>query len=188
MTLILAATSPNHSFIASDQFASQDGYVHKAQTKIVRLQDVLIGFAGSYSLQNCIAYHCNLTKQSSKESNEAYIFGKVYHTLRKCCYKYNLLSIDQGDLSIPGDMLLTYKGAIFHFQNCCNIVQVIGSVAAIGSGRDCALGAFKALENTDSKRLTTIDKIKETFKVVSHFNPIISKDYDLLYYRHADLK
>ena len=184
MTLILGVVTPQYSFIAADTLAFSAEHSYKAQAKVFQRGDLLLGTSGSYNISNCIEYNFILPRRQAKDTDNDYIFKRVYNNIYKALKAFDLVTLEEGEPFIAGDVLLVYKGSLYTIQSNCALLKVQDSVLALGSGGQFAIGAYKALQ-AHNTILTTKERIKATFLVTSASCVSINNDVTNLYSKYA---
>lgn len=153
MTVTLAAVDKNgHAWIGSDSCAS-DSINHSTvkNNKVfhpVGRKDVLIGFAGTFRMQNLLQYIPGVfppeNELSTDEIDMAYLVNEFTPVISAITEDF-----DDDD---AWELLIAVGNRIYHMQMDLSIIEPADDSDAIGIGGSVALGAFKVLNELVPER------------------------------------
>ena len=187
MTCTVGYVDNSVVLIASDSAAVNGTYVtiRKGSSKVWSAKNIVIGFAGSFSLCQWIRYEFQWPKISKKltidEVHSALVkaAGQIEAGLRKRHAHLAEDALDDWQLMIGVCASPARQASLFVMYSNGDIEQSSDKYAAIGSGSYVALGALYATK--DIKSYTSWEHIETALEAAAATDSCIKKPWNVLY-------
>lgn len=175
MTVIVAVKHYDGTvYMGADSLAIVEGRkAFLAQPKITRIGPMLLGFAGNAKSLSTVFYETKedifsdfgeYTKLNKDISQ--WIHERLIPVLRKGLLDKGFMGVDKPH---EAQLLIALDGSIFSIHGELEYVEYNAGYAAIGSGRDLALGALYYMSKY-SPALHPLTKIREAIEAASKFD------------------
>ena len=161
-------------FGADSLVSSEYNKFTSAQTKLVRLGDLLVGVCGSIRVYNVVA--CDVTpptRTDNKSSDYRYIVSSLVPELRERLRAAGALMTENGFDSIEAHLLIGYRGNIYWIDDEFQVIQPDADYWAAGSGREYALGSLYSSRTLGDPR----QRIQLALEAASAFVPSVAAPY-----------
>lgn len=138
MTCIVGLEDRGAVYIGGDSAATNDaGHSSlRADPKVFRLGNLLVGCAGSFRMAQLIRFEAKLPAHKKSDTNHAYIVRRVIAAIRKC------LTAGGFKDECGGNFIVGYQGRLYEIGCDFDVAPAAESYCAIGSGEPIALGAM----------------------------------------------
>lgn len=133
----------------------------RADEKIIKKGQYIIGMTGSFRMDDIIRYYVELPEIAKKENDvRRHMVLKVVPAIKKALLDHGAMKTESGiEKSEPGAILIGYKGRLFTIYSDFQVEELNSRYSACGSGEDYAKGAIYAciasLERLSPKRILT---------------------------------
>ncbi|GAB4528644.1 MAG: hypothetical protein OHK0046_47760 [Anaerolineae bacterium] len=140
MTTIVGIERDGVVYMAADSQTTISGYKYQiTQKKLFWNRDILFGVTGSVIVNQLLRYHLQLPAHDNGLSDDHYMIQHVMPAVR------TVLEPIKGDGYDDFWALMGYRGRLYMISYGFECVRPAEFYAAIGSGRDYAIGAVKTL-------------------------------------------
>ena len=162
MTCTIGFITDTHIHLGSDGMAS-NGHTKTTvkHPKIFQLGECLVGFAGSFNVQQSVQFLMSVPPVMEGIDNLEYMITYFVPALKNASIKGNAIS-ERGYLE--GNLLVGFRGSLFEIQPDFSVLEVGSKYICIGSGGESAAAAMVALEGLD---LEPQEKIKRALEAAS---------------------
>jgi len=172
VTAIVGLVHDRKVYIGGRSIPEHAGMVHiNARAKVIQLNGMLIGTAGSPRYRQIIQHHMTgLRKPTPDESMLRYLAVEFIPALRQALRENGFSKTDAGqENSEYSAMLIGYQGQLFRIECDFSILQWERDFDAIGSANSIAFGAMAAL----SPRLAPEKRITRVLEIAAKFDPYV---------------
>ncbi len=139
MTCIVGLEARGTVYIGGDSAATSDGHIGlRADPKVFRLGNLLVGCSGSFRMAQLIRFEAKLPAHKKGDTNHAYIVRRVIAAIRKC------FSAGGFKDECGGNLIVGYQGRLYEIGCDFDVAPTSEYYCAIGSGEPIALGAMYA--------------------------------------------
>lgn len=144
MTVIVALKSAGKIIMGADS-AGVAGYslVVRADRKIYRVGEMLIGFTTSFRMGQLLGYKLKLPDHDPRTSVEKYMTTDFIDAVRQCLKDGGYATKDK-EAEQGGTFIAAYRGGIYSIEGDYQVGIPDSNFWAVGCGFDLALGAFSA--------------------------------------------
>jgi len=176
-------------YIGADSLGS-NGY-HQSifkNRKVFKAKDntnVLMAISGDYKLQNILSVEDNLIEEIKHLKNEVNFEHMVKYTSPKIMNladKYYCLRNKEGDRSIGGNVIFSYKNQLYIIQCNGQVLESEDGYVASGSGGECALAVLS--QNTNK---STVDRIKEALEAAEKHGCGIKRPFYIMNTKNEEI-
>lgn len=179
MTCIVATLDRinNRVVIGADSIGI-DGSFNKRvvlQSKLIKLNDFIIGFAGSFRVGDILRY-CLELPPIEDEDIEKYLVTKFVPLLQSALEDANALSKDEDGQTV-NPFLLAYKNRLFKIDGDFHVQENANGFESIGVASEIAIGAIAAL---DKRKMTAEKKVLTALEIACTFSAGVSKPFNLM--------
>jgi len=176
-------------YIGADSLGS-NGYYQSIfkNRKVFKAKDntnVLMAISGDYKLQNILSVEDNLIEEIKHLKNEVNFERMVKYTSPKIMNladKYYCLRNKEGDRSIGGDVIFSYKNQLYIIQCNGQVLESEDGYVASGSGGECALAVLS--QNTNK---STVDRIKEALEAAEKHGCGIKRPFYIMNTKNEEI-
>lgn len=185
MTIIVAMVDKGVVYMGGDRASiDADGYglVCKADTKVFRNGEFVMGVAGSPRVKQVLRYKVGTPEFPLDQPGPdlaAYMSTTFVDAARAALEIGGSKRIEAGRDSIESAFLVGYQGALFQVYGDFYVQEPLHSYAATGSGDMPAMGVLFALENA-KVRMSPIDRIRLALEAAHAFNAGVRPPFDLV--------
>ena len=145
MTCIVGLVDKDDVWIGGDSagVTNQSFVESRADKKVFRNGEFVMGGAGSFRLLQILQYEFKPPYHASEKDNHHYMVTDFVKKLREVCLRVAYLESDKGVESADGTILVGYRGELFGvFGNSFQIAKYHRPYMAMGSGREVAIGSL----------------------------------------------
>jgi ATP-dependent protease HslVU (ClpYQ) peptidase subunit len=178
MTCIVALKHGDKIFMGADSAAFKDDEViDRADKKVFRLGEFLIGFSGSFRVGQIVQWGFNPPKYNSDRSIMHYMVCDFVDQLRNTLdCRGALLKDDKGD-NFDADLVVAFRGNIFTIEADFNVSLKVGDYTSSGSGTPYALGALYILKDLN---MSPEEKVRAALLASSNYCPSVREPFNIL--------
>jgi ATP-dependent protease HslVU (ClpYQ) peptidase subunit len=136
----------------------------RATPKVFRHGAFLIGCAGSFRVADVIRYRFE-PPPLTRDDLHRYLATAFVDALRDVLKGHGVAVVENNAEESPAEILVGVRGRLFTIDDDLHVGESCHGFAAVGCGRDLALGALYALgsRGTPRRRLTTALTAAESF-------------------------
>lgn len=172
MTCIVALEHEGKIYLGSDSFLGDEA----SKTTIDRPKrfikgDLVIGDAGDVRTSQLLEHAIKIRKIRKNEDIQSYLVKEVSNKLRKAVEKDGIKLEDH-----TATFLIVVRGEVYCLQDDFSVVRSKNKYAAIGIGRDYALGALAALDES----VPPMDRVKRALKVTAELCPQVCGPFHVI--------
>ena len=166
--------------IGSDSAMTAGGTLRKAKKPKVFIKvdeseehEFIFGVSGDFRIMDLLRYKFDIPIKSDNITTEKYIHTEFIDALIDCT-KGNLYSTnDKGQENFDSHIMVgTDTGNLFVIEGNFQIIQVTDSYAAIGSGRDFALGS---LHTTKHLYFTPEERVHKAIEAACEYSTTVEQ-------------
>lgn len=180
MTCIVATLdrTNNSVVMAADSIGIDSGLNYRVvtQSKLIRLGDFLIGFAGSFRVGDILRYCLKMPPIEYGDYIEKYLVTKFVPALQSALENANALSKDEDGHTVH-PFLLAYKDRLFKIDGDFHIQENANGFESIGVACEIAIGAMAAL---DKRKMTAEKKVLTALEIACKFSAGVTKPFNLM--------
>lgn len=164
MTCIAGVTARGKVYIGGDS-AGVAGYSMcvRADEKVFRNGSFLFGFTSSFRMGQLLRYR--FTPPAQAGDDYAYLCGDFIDAVRRCLKDGGYATVLDNQ-EVGGTFLLGYRGALYTVEDDYQVGRTLDDFAAVGAGRDVALGTLYASRLPPSRRIRLALQAAEKFSAV----------------------
>ncbi len=168
MTCIVGWIENGTITMGGDSVAMNNGYYSEARAnpKVFRNGPYLIGWMDSFRMGQLLQYTFQPPTPTTNCDLLRFMVNEFISTLRTCLKEGGYASIDN-KVEEGGTFLVGICGRLFTVQNDYQVAERLDSYAAIGCGRDFALGALHAL---DGCRMSARARVEAALEAAAHLS------------------
>ena len=149
MTCIVGIAEQGRVYLGGDSAGvSRQELTLRADSKIFRVQDFLIGCTWSFRMSQLLQYRLQPPAYSPKEGVERYLCTHFMDEVRRC-FKEGGCARKEHEAEAGGTFLLGFRGRIFTIYSDYQLSESLDGYQAIGTGDEVALGVLYATAQTD---------------------------------------
>lgn len=108
-----------------------------------------------------------------------YMCTDFIKSLRECLSHGGFLAKDTEGREVGGVFLVAWENRLFSIESDFQVAEFTDGFHSVGSGSVYALGALKALQNTDVK-LSSHDIVRSALTVAAHYSQTVAEPFILL--------
>lgn len=166
MTCIIALKENNNIFIGADSLGTSDSFIYnRADSKIIRNGEFLIGVAGSIRTRQILQY-MNFPKCNDWDI-EKYMCTNFIDSIRNSIYNVgNMQERDGIQFTDDSDIIVIFRDRIFKIEVDFQVAWNQEPYMIIGSGTQVATGAMEILLDMN---LSSKDKIFKAITTASKY-------------------
>jgi ATP-dependent protease HslVU (ClpYQ) peptidase subunit len=151
MTCIVGLVEGNTVFIGGDTAGSSGCFIsERADGKVFRLGEFLIGFSGSYRIGQLLRYKFQPPTLEVGVELHRYMVLQFVDALRECL-KEGGAALKVNDVETGGHFLVGIRGRLFGIETDYQVADYADNFAACGCGRDFAMGSLFSTSIKNSK-------------------------------------
>lgn len=152
MTCIVALKHDGKILMGADS-AGVGGYSLqvRADPKIYRVGQMLIGFTSSFRMGQLLGYKLKLPDHDPRWPVERYMASEFIDAVRTCL-KDGGFARKENETEKAGTFLVAYRGRIFYIDSDYQAGESIAPFGACGCGADLALGALFTMQKLDAQQ------------------------------------
>jgi len=174
MTCIVATVENGKVYMGGDSLVSSGGYSRiKREKKVYRVDEFLIGSAGSIRGSNLLRFSLNIPKNTGKD-NFKYMVTVVVPIIRDLFKDEGYSKVDNNVEGINAQLLIGYRGVVYNLYGDFQVDIYAEDFTAVGSGKTYAVGAMEALNKTT---LSPKEKIISALEIVGKYNTFVGAPY-----------
>lgn len=179
MTCIAALRSDGFIYMAADS-AGTDWTMSReirGDSKIFRVGEFLIGFAGSFRGGQLLKHSFSPPPLPQGEDLEKYMVSQFVDAMRET-FKEGGSSLESfcGPEGTPAQILVGVRGDLFRVQNDYQVARPTTDYMALGCGRDLALGSLWSTPET----LDPIQRLSMALGAAQRFNASVAEPFHFL--------
>ena len=166
MTCVIGYLNGDMAYMGGDSAVVQEWYLSvRNEAKVFRRGSILMGGTGSIRMSQLLRYDLKIPTAENADIMRWMVTGFV-PAVRKCLKDGGCLQTIDGVESVDGSFLVAAYGRLF--EVCCDfqVADAVGPYAAVGCGRELAMGAMAAMAASHTKprpRILNALKIAERF-------------------------
>lgn len=163
MTCIVGLVHRGGVYIGGDS-AGISGFhlTVRADEKVFRVGEFTLGFTSSFRMGQLLRYKLTLSAVPRRQSLHRYMSTVFVDSVRECLKAGGFLTVSNG-VESGGDFLVGIRGQLFEVCSDFQVGQNSDRMAAVGCGREIALGSLYSTTGNPVERLTTALKAAERF-------------------------
>ena len=143
MTCIVGIADKGRVWMGGDTFMIASDLVYRAETKLFRVGDFLIGGAGGWRYLQLLAYAVELAPPAPDADVRRYMATDFAKAVRAAVNEFGCMEKDQeGADSVGSRALIGAGGCLFNFDGALSHIPIENGFAAIGSGAHVAMGSL----------------------------------------------
>jgi ATP-dependent protease HslVU (ClpYQ) peptidase subunit len=159
MTCIVGYVEDGKVYMAADSAASDgESVCVRRDTKLFNLRNMLFGFCGSYRVGQVLRYTPEMPRQLKSQTDHQFLCTDFVDFLIELLESSRTLANEGGLASLGlSNLLLGYKGMLYHIDSDMQVGVESTPYCSIGSGFQFATGAMHAMTGVDlppKERLT----------------------------------
>ena len=174
MTCIVALEYEDKVFMGGDSASTEEWNIHLITTpKILRSQNLLIGYTWSFRMGQIIQYASDLPEMYEHQSNYAYLIQSFIPFIRKTFADAGWLkTVDSRDEG--GQFLVGIRGEIYTVESDFSVLRTIDGFNSIGCGSPYALGALRILKYSGKIREDPMMAVGLALETAAYFSNGVS--------------
>jgi len=143
MTCIVGIAEGGKVWMGADTFMLGSELVYRAETKLFRVGDFLIGGAGGWRYTQLLAYAAELKPPPDGADIRRYMATDFAKAVRAAVGEYGCMEKDEeGADSVGSRALVGAAGLLFNLDGALSSICIAEGFAAIGSGAHVAMGSL----------------------------------------------
>lgn len=180
MTCIVSYKSNGKIYIGGDSGASENNNISvRNDVKVFKINDIIIGYAGSFRCAQLVKFSFNPPKQLKTQSNHAYMCATFIPELHKVFDANNVFHSDNKSES-ELQLLIAYKKEVYLMDFDFNIGIPADDYASIGASSEVATGALYAITELNPD-IPAADAIKIALDASVKFTTSVKPPYTILH-------
>jgi len=166
MTTVVGIAHNDKVYIGGDsQITSGWQKTQSEDCKVFRRSDLIFGCSGAFRFTNIVRYHFDPPYYAGAHSDMEYICVHVVENIRKLCKELGQSKITANQEDSESNFLVAYRNQIYQISGDFAVNQNDSDLYTLGSGREYALGALRALDN-----LAPIERIQRAIEIAASFD------------------
>ncbi|HLZ20718.1 MAG TPA: hypothetical protein VKQ30_01160 [Ktedonobacterales bacterium] len=153
MTCVVGVVQDGVVYVGADSASVSGQYLNVlTRRKVFRLDDMLIGVAGSLRLAQLVRYRLLSSKPPHRADldTEAFLATDFMDALRQCLKDGGHVQVSNtSDEETDSSLLVGYRGRLFTIDETFTVCETQCGYIAIGSGQEPAMGALFATHDED---------------------------------------
>ena len=153
MTCVVALKDKGKIWMGADSAGVNDYFITaRADPKIYKVGDMLIGFTTSFRMGQLLGYNLHLPDHDPRDSDIKYMSVTFVDACRNCL-KDGGWAVKENEREGGGVFLVAYRGEIYVIDGDYHVGVQCEPYFAVGCGRDLAMGSlYSTLKlNMDAK-------------------------------------
>jgi ATP-dependent protease HslVU (ClpYQ) peptidase subunit len=147
MTCIVAIEEKGNVYIGGDSAGVSGLSVQiRADEKVFENGCFIMGFTSSFRMGQLLRYKFDPPKQTVNQSDMKYMVSDFVDAVRACFEKNGFGKVSKGSDNEGGTFLVGYNGSLYCIEGDFQVAQLHNKYAAVGCGRDLALGSLYSTE------------------------------------------
>lgn len=148
MTCVVGVETGSTVLLGADSLAIERKTLSKnlqQDAKVFVTGSFAYGFVGSWRLGQLLHYGFStprLPTSNTEEDMMRFMCTVFVDKMRSCLSDGGCLATDNGEESIPGQVLIAVRGRLYHVEEDFYVARSIHGYDAAGSGSDLALGSL----------------------------------------------
>jgi len=152
MTCIIGIAQGGRVWMGADTYMGSMDLVYRAESKLFRAGNFLIGGAGGWRYCQLLAYALKLSPPKKGRDIRHYMATDFARAIRAAVSEYGCMEKDEdGSDSVGSRALIGAGGCLFNFDGVLSHIPIEDGFAAIGSGAHVAMGSLYETQNSDLK-------------------------------------
>lgn len=153
MTVIVGYKDGDNVYIGGDS-AGVNGYniTVRADDKVFNNKDFTMGFTSSFRMGQLLRYSFNPPDHPVDMDTAEYVNTLFVDAIRACLKQGGFAKIESGE-ETGGTFLVAYKGELFIIYDDYQVAIPSDGYAAVGCGRNLALGSLYSTGNIKSPKV-----------------------------------
>ncbi len=153
MTCIAGVLAGNRTYIGGDSAGTAgDDLIIRADQKVFRNGEFLIGFAGSFRMGQLLRFAFVPPKHPKRQDTYRYMVTTFVDAVRDCLKKGGLAQKEHDVEEVEGILLVGYRGRLFIVDCDYSVAEPVDGFAAVGCGCQVANGALYVTEGMEPKK------------------------------------
>jgi ATP-dependent protease HslVU (ClpYQ) peptidase subunit len=180
MTCIVGYKGKDRVFMGADTAGCDSGqylHYHRADPKIFRNGDYLVGFTSSFRMGQLLRYAVLPELTLKKMSLYDFMVTKFIPAVRTL-FSENGYALISNNQETAGFFLIGVKGQLFEIESDYQVAEYSDPFAAIGCGAELALGALSALDCITN--LTIPQRISKALEVSAKYSAYVKPPFNLM--------
>lgn len=167
MTCIVAIVEDGKIWMGCDSLVSYGHIVSIIGTKIVKKENIIMGFAGRVRDINLIKFGFEIPSKDEKINDYEYMATVFTTAIRKRLKEYGAIKIDDSEETGQAYILIGYNNRIYRMSYDFSATRVEDiNFFALGSGQELALGS---LHSTLDTKYTPEQRLKLALSAAEEF-------------------
>jgi ATP-dependent protease HslVU (ClpYQ) peptidase subunit len=165
MTCVVGIAERGAVYLGGDSIAV-GGYTMdtRATPKVFRHGPFVIGCAGSLRASDVLRYRFAPNAPPKKFDLHRYMATDFVDAVREVLKAHGVMVVENGAEATPTEFIVGLRGRLFTLDDDLQVGESTHGFAAVGCGRDLALGALYAMPTGDPRaRLTTALRAAQAF-------------------------
>jgi ATP-dependent protease HslVU (ClpYQ) peptidase subunit len=138
---------------------------------------LLYGFAGSFRMGQVLRYKFDAPALLDDENVDEYMRTYFIDKVRECFEENGVLCQSEDGYALGGHFLVALKGRLFEIETDFQVGELTYDYAALGSGREVAMGALHALEIV---AMPAHEKVQRALAAAAEFKPDVRGPFTIL--------
>lgn len=153
MTVIVGVVEGDKVWMGGDS-AGLTGYglTVRADQKVFRNGDFLMGFCGSYRMGQLLRYSFTPPRQPRRSDVYRYMVTTFVDGVRESLKKGGFARKKEDVEEIDGSFMVGYRGRLFMVEEDYQIAEAVDGFAAIGCGQEIAQGALCVTQGMEPRK------------------------------------
>ncbi len=179
MTCIVGITHNSRVYIGADSAAASERWdlQIRADSKIFRNGDFIMGFTSSFRMGQLLAYAFEPPKRHEDRDIYAFMVTDFINSVREC-FKNGGVAKRQEEVEQCGTFLVGYEGRLFKIIDDYQVAESVDGFDACGSGDLAALGALYATRQSLAKEPET--RIQEALKAAEKYSVGVRSPFKMI--------
>lgn len=145
------------------------------ESKIMQVNDMLLGYCGSIRMAQILQYHTNLPKRRRSQTDYEYLVQHFVKHIRDIFVDAGFATV-RNNQEQGGQFIVGYRGNIYEVSEDYSVVSFQRNWVAIGCGADWATGS---LHTTQPLRWKPERRIKAALEAASEFSPFVGPPFTI---------
>jgi ATP-dependent protease HslVU (ClpYQ) peptidase subunit len=174
MTCIVGVVEGDRIFMGGDSSATSgnDELSLRADQKVFRTGDFLIGFAGSFRAGQLMRYAFDPPKRPARMDVHRYMVTHFVDAMREALKRGGSAKRDHEEELIPTSILVGYRGRLYQINSDYDVGEAVDAFDAVGSGSQPALGALVVTHGMEPRK-----RIRGALEAAERFSQSVRRPF-----------
>lgn len=169
MTCVVGIVDGDEVHIGADSAAVSGYEVRESRIpKVFVNGPFIIGYTSSFRMGQILQYQLQVAPQGS-ECNMKYMVHTFVEAVRGCLKGHGFSKIEN-NVEKGGFFLVAYRGALYEVENDFQVNHYADGMAALGSGREYALGALRTMRYIGLKVEPTRKQLIRALETAAYYS------------------